>query len=213
MRAAILVTLCACADPPRPPPQRPADPGGIAGCHLATSLDSNTYHCNWYVVLDGTATGGSIHDVEAIRVAYKRSHGLEPTIHTRTLKGAYEASLIEYIQDNLHSFDFVATTPVETKLRFVICHVTWFADASLQEAREATCARTIGLLLQRPAPVVQEGAVECAKARQHLDTLPGHPDSEPELADESERFAERCTPRIAACAVAAKSFVEAKACR
>jgi len=174
MRTWILLPLVvACAEPPRRPPQQPADPSSVNGCRSSpTALGGMRYTCSTYEVYDSAMAGTSIRWVENHLVTAARAKGFETT--TRVI------------------------------------------DARTMATREETCKSTLDILLARPAPAGSNVSAECTRATNMLPKLPGRvepADASEELRGVMVEFAARCTDKIAACALAAKTYVEATLCR
>jgi len=214
MRAWILLSLVACSEPVRRPPQTTTGPRALNGCQSSgTALGGVRYTCGAFHLYDNTdIASASIHTFEAALVASARAEGIESTRRVIDVPGAEDAVLIEYRQAEGRAFDVVAMQPMEAKARFVQCHMSWFTDTSSQSTREQSCARIIGNLLQRPAPTGREVSVDCRRAAVRIATLPGGPTSSADLNAAQADFATRCTDKAAACALEAKNFGRAMFC-
>ena len=218
MRALILLSLVACAEPPRRPPQQPADPNSVNGCRSSpTALHGVRYTCSTYEVLDNTMEEGtSLRQIEDHLVTSARARGFEATTRAFDVPGAEDALLIEYRQRDGYAFDVLAANPVDTKLRVIQCQMSWFDNARSLATRQETCKSTLNALFARPAPSGANLSPECTRATNKLSKLPGRvepKDGSEELRGVMVEFAARCTDKIAACALAAKTYVEATLCR
>jgi hypothetical protein len=213
MRALVIALLAVACTEATPPPASPGR-NGIADCPmLPTKLGGNHYSCTSFEVIDNiddepmTLVSGANDLAGAARAL-----GVQWAISVIRVPGAQEAVLVEYRDTPKMALDVLATTAVGAKTRVVQCHVPWFDAAA--RSRAETCKSMIGAVLQRPAPPGREITADCKLAVEHVMMLPGHesPYSN-ELRREMRELEARCTDKIASCAFAAKTYVEATLCR
>jgi len=209
----LLVLLVACAEPRRPPTQPPADPDSVNGCRPRPgTLGSVYYTCTSYALVDSVGEG-TLRSIEAELVTAAHGKGFTSTSRAVAVDGVGITLLIQYREPRGgHAFDMLATATLPEGTRLVQCHMRWFDNASSQPTREQTCEDAIRTLLARPAPARVEVSAECRTAAARLPTLPGRPDDAEDLRRVMRSFAESCTDKVAACALAARSYVEATLC-
>ncbi|MDQ3371003.1 MAG: hypothetical protein M3680_36760, partial [Myxococcota bacterium] len=171
--------------------------------------------CSTYEVYDTTIEPTSIRSVERQLVSHARGRGMETSTRVLDVAGTDDALIVEYRQAGAHGFDLVALKSNDAKVRMLQCHVPWFENAKSIPTREATCTDTIGVLLTRPVQAGREVSPECTRATNHIAKLPGRtdpPDGSDDLHHALRAFAARCTEKVAACALASTTFVEATLC-
>ncbi len=217
MRALILLALVACETPPSPPPQHPADPNAVMGCRSKKMpLGEVKYTCPTIEVIDTTQVPTSLAEIIGTRADHAQKQRLAYSVLRVDVPGTEQANLIVYTDKHGYAFDLFAIHALDEAHRLFQCHVEWFDDAKLLDTRQSACTRMIGALLDRPAPGGATVTVDCERAMAKLPTLPGRvdpPDGSEELRQEILAFGAHCTNAVAACALAAKSYVEATLCR
>ena len=215
--AIVLVLLAACEKPLRPPPQTPSDPKSVSGCRSSpTELGGVRHRCASYEVIDNLLEASSIRSISVHLLKVAEHKQMSARTRPQDVQGADDAVTIVYAKDGQHAIDMLASRAVDAKQRIFQCHVSWFENAKTLEKRVENCAETIALLLQRPPPPGREISAECIEAANRLAKLPGRtepPDHSEALNIEVRELAARCTPTIAACVRAAKTYVEAALCR
>jgi len=160
--------------------------------------------------------------------AHAEDRNVEATTRPIQIEGAAEAIVIEYsrprelsstggrieVREFGRAFDLLATAPADDKVRLLQCEAPAVSDKRAVDARLAACKETIKRVLRLPAPRSTLTA-DCERALERMPTLPGRPDSLVDAAAvraELRRFAVRCTDKVAACSLAASSYVEATVC-
>lgn len=189
------------------------------------------YACSSHDVVDSIMVfGGSLATIGDQFAAEAQAEDRLVTATTRPIQieGADDAIVIEYarpqelkptvggveVREPRRAFDLLATAEVDDKVRLLQCEAPAVADKRAVTARLAACTATIQRVLRLPAPR-STLTVDCVRALERMTTLPGRPDA---LVDadavraELRRFALRCTDRVAACALASSSYVEATVC-
>jgi hypothetical protein len=210
----VLVLISAC-EAPLKRPQQPSDPNAVNGCRSAPiTLGGTRYTCTSYETIDQVAEPTSIAALASRLAIVARGKGFDATSVMFTMPGVEDTLLVEYADGRgAHSFDVLAMQPVGDNVRTIQCHMTWFDNAKTRASREDTCKQMITALLQRPAPPPRVSSPACREAAAHVATLPGRPEGPEDLQRALFDFQAGCTPQIAACGLAAKTFVEATLCR
>lgn len=218
MRLAILLVLVVgCERPLRPPPQTPSDPSSVNGCRSSpTKLGGMRHTCPSYEVVDNLMDAASIRSISVHLLKVAHDKQMSARTRAQDVQGADDALTIVYAKEGQHAIDLLASRSIDAKQRIFQCHVTWFANAKTLDRRIESCAETIALLMQRPPPPGREISAECVEATNRVAKLPGRTepaDNSEALNIELREFAARCTPTVAACARAARTYVEATLCR
>lgn len=225
MRSWLVVSLLACAEPRRAPSIVPMAPNAI--CPSSTdAIGRVRYTCSSHEVFDSLIEPTPVRALGSQLVTEARANQLEPTMRTIEVEGADEAIVIEYTRPpertdrgvrvfgrTLH---LLATAPADPKRRLLQCEVPPVDGEEALASLERACIQTVQRLLQQPAPKDHGLGAECERAMNRLPTLPGRPESAAETDDvraEMRDFAKRCNDQIAACALAATTYVEATLCR
>ena len=211
-----LLSLVACEPSLRPPPQQPAGTNTLNGCRSWSTDVLVDYTCATHEIVDSAVQGASLPVIARSLSAKARKKGLESTMRMIDLKGADNAIVIEYSEaSGSRAFDVLAMQPLDTQDRMLQCHEPLFDNASSLPGREDSCARTLEVLLQRPAPAVHDITPACDRATDYVRTLRSRIDplaNADDIHDDVRLFVARCTDKVAECAMAARSYVEAKAC-
>src|SRR5687768_9919295 len=165
-RAWIFLSLIACAEGPRRPRQLPPDPNAVENCRSSPSpLGGVRYTCgDSYQVLDNTYESLAMRTVEYDLVKRAREAGYEVESRPAIVEGSDSALVVHYRDMDGHAIDVIALKAVSARVRFLQCNVLWFKGSRSRATREASCARTLSLLLQRPAPAGRELTAECKQA-------------------------------------------------
>lgn len=229
----MLFVVVACEPPRRPPPIVPMAPG--EPCPSATdALGRVRYTCSSHVVLDSVGEPLALDALGARLVAEASAADpkLQAAMRPIELEGAAEALVIDYARPDEHEStgnairvttfsrgsDVLATTPVDGGARLLQCTArdevaVW--EKSGAAAREVACLHTMKRVLRLPPPKGSPQTADCERALRRMGTLPGRPDSLADaeaVRDELRRFATRCTDEVAACSLAATTYVEATLC-
>jgi hypothetical protein len=216
MRFVLLVmVLVAACEAPLERPRQPNDPNAVNGCTSAPiTLGGTRYTCTSYVTLDQVTEPSSI-GAFAYRLAYvARGKGYSAKEIMFTMPGVEDTLLVEYADGRgAQAFDVLAMQPLGDSVRTIQCHMAWFHNPRTRARREDTCKQMITALLARPAPPLRVSSPACKEAAAHVATLPGRPEAPEDLERALFDFQAGCTPGIAACGLAAKTFVEATLCR
>jgi hypothetical protein len=216
MRFVLLVmVLTSACEAPLKRPQPPNDPNAVNGCRSAPiTLGGTRYTCTSYETLDQVAEPTSIARLARRLASVARGKGYQANEVMFTMPGVEDTLLVEYADGRgAQSFDILAMQPAGDNVRTIQCHMTWFDNPRTRASREDTCKQMITALLERPAPPPRVSSPACKEAAAHVGTLPGRPEAPEDLHRALFDFQAGCTPEIAACGLAAKSFVEATLCR
>lgn len=216
MRALFVLALVgACAEPPRPPPQRPADPDAVNGCRSRKMpLGEMRYTCPTLVMMDTTQDPRPLHRIAGGAAASAQKRGWTVSSRRLDVPGTEDAVFVQYSGPSQLGFDIFAVHALDTAQRVIQCHVDDVDSTAHFETRKAACARMFEALLARPAPTGPTITVDCERAMNHLYELAATSKTGdgPDVHDEINRWGARCTNQSAACALAATTYVEATVC-
>lgn len=206
---------------------RPNEP-----CPSSTDVTGRVrYACSSHDVIDSIVSfGGTLGAIgeQFVAEAHAEDRMVQATTRPIRIEGAAEAIVIEYsrprevspnggrleVREPARAFDLLATVRADDRVRLLQCEAPVVSDKRAVNARLAACTETIKRVLRLPAPRSTLTA-DCQRALVRMSTLPGRPDAlvdQAAVRDELRRFAVRCTDKVAACALAATSYVEATVC-